>query len=217
MDGLPREHDRIAGWLGDGLKLTKVQTLLGRRGVEVPYRTLHRYAQEEFGFGRPSTTVRVADGKPGEELQVDLGRMGLMFDSESGRRRVVQALIFTAVLSRHTFVWLSFRQTVEDVIEGCDAAWAFFDGVFAVVIPDNLKAIVAEADQLDPRLNPTFIEYAQARGFVIDPARARRPQDKGRVERTVTYVRDSFWAGETSPTLTMRNVARRRGAGRRQG
>jgi hypothetical protein len=32
------------------------------------------------------------------------------------------------------FVWLSFRQTLEDVIEGCEAAWGFFDGVFAVII-----------------------------------------------------------------------------------
>jgi len=194
--GCVAEHDRIAGWLGDGLKLTKIQTLLGRRGVQVPYRTLHRYAQEEFGFGRPATTVRVADGKAGEEVQIDFGRMGLVFDPESGRRRVVQALIFTAVLSRHTFVWLSFGQTVEDVIDGCEAAWAFFEGVFAVVIPDNMKSVVLKADAVEPRLNPTFVEYSQSRGFVIDPARVRRPQDKGRVERTVTYVRDSFWAGE---------------------
>lgn len=195
------EHDRIAGWLGEGLKLTKIQTLLGRRGVAVPYRTLHRYAQEELGFGRPATTVRVADGQPGEEVQIDFGKMGTLLDPDTGRRRVVQALIFTAVLSRHTFVWLSFRQTVEDVIDGCEAAWAFFGGVFKVVIPDNLKAIVLDADATDPRLNPTFIEYAQARGFVIDPARVRKPQDKGRVERTVTYVRDSFWAGEEFASL----------------
>ena len=50
---------------------------------------------------------------------------------DSGRRRVVQALIFTACYSRHCFVWLTFRQTTEDVIDGFEAAWAFFGGVFA--------------------------------------------------------------------------------------
>jgi hypothetical protein len=34
-----------------------------------------------------------------------------------------------------------------------------------------------------PRLNRAFIEYAQARGFVVDPARVRTPTDKPRVER----------------------------------
>jgi hypothetical protein len=46
-------------------------------------------------------------------------------------------------------------------------------------------------------LNQAFVEYAQARGVVVDPARVRSPQDKPRVERTVHFVRHSFFAGET--------------------
>lgn len=46
-------------------------------------------------------------------------------------------------------------------------------------------------------MNQGFVEYAQARGFVIDPARVRTPTDKPRVERTVPFVRNSFFAGET--------------------
>lgn len=190
------EHERIKAWLEQDLKLTKVEDLLGRRGVVVPYRTLHRYAADELGFGGRGTTVPVVDGEPGHELQVDFGRLGMMFDPATGRRRALWALIFTAHVSRHTFVWLSWRQTLEDVIVGCEAAWEFYGGVFKVLIPDNMKAIVDRADPTSPRLNVTFTEYAQARGFVIDPARVRSPQDKPRVERTVTYVRDSFFAGE---------------------
>jgi hypothetical protein len=55
---------------------------------------------------------------------------------------------------------------------------------------------VTKADRIDPRLNQAFVEYAQARGFVIDPARVRTPNDKPRVERTVPFVRNSFFAGE---------------------
>jgi hypothetical protein len=73
----------------------------------------------------------------------------------------------------------------------------FFGGVFATVIPDNMKAIVDGADALEPRFNQAFIEYAQHRGFVVDPARVRSPQDKPRVERVVPFVRNSFFAGET--------------------
>lgn len=190
------EHDRIKAWLDKDLKLTKVEDLLARRGIDVPYRTLHRYAAEELGFGGRAATVPVVDGEPGHELQVDFGRLGLMLDPETGRRRALWALIFTAAVSRHTFVWCSWRQALEDVIAGCEAAWAFYGGVFRVLIPDNMKSIVDQSDPTAPRLNVTFTEYAQARGFVIDPARVRSPQDKPRVERTVTYVRDSFFVGE---------------------
>jgi hypothetical protein len=111
---LAANHALLAGWLVDErLTVVKAGELLARRGVTVPERTLHRYALEVLGVGRSArgTTVRVADGEPGVEVQVDFGRMGFLHDPLTGRRRVVQALIFTAVYSRHCFVWLSFSQT----------------------------------------------------------------------------------------------------------
>ena len=193
-------HDQLKRWLvDDGLSVVKAHELLARQGIVVAQRTLHRYALEVLGVGREAkkSTVPVADGEPGSELQVDFGRMGLINDPASGRDRLVWALIFTASYSRHCFVWLSFRQTTEAVIEGFEAAWSFFNGVFKVVIPDNMSAIVDDADAIAPRFNQAFIEYAQARGFVIDPARVRTPTDKPRVERQVPFVRNSFFAGET--------------------
>ena len=193
-------HDLLKGWVVDqGLTVVKAGELLARRGTVVPERTLHRYALEVLGVGRSArgTTVRVADGEPGVELQIDFGKMGLIDDPDSGRRRVVQALVFTAVFSRHCFVWLSFTQTTETVIAGCEGAWAFFGGVFKVLIPDNMSSVVNKANPTDPRFNQAFIEYAQSRGFVIDPARVRTPTDKPRVERQVPFVRNSFFAGES--------------------
>ena len=196
---LVANHDLLKGWLvDDGLTAVKAGELLARRGTVVPERTLHRYALEVLGVGRSArgTTVRVADGEPGVELQIDFGKMGLIDDPGSGRRRVVQALIFTAVFSRHCFVWLSFTQTTEAVIAGCEAAWAFFGGVFKVLIPDNMSSVIDKANPTEPRFNQAFVEYAQSRGFVIDPARVRTPTDKPRVERQVPFVRNSFFAGE---------------------
>lgn len=195
-----KHRDLLAGWLAKQVPLSKVQELLGRHaGVMVPYRTLHRFAARELGFGGRRVTVRVADGKPGEELQLDFGAVGWLH--EGGRRRRVWALVLTAIVSRHMFVWLTYRQSVADVVAGCEAAWAFFGGVFRVLIPDNLKAIVTLANRDTPLLNAAFLEYAQARGFVLDPARVRHPQDKGKVERTVQYVQTSFFAGEAFSTL----------------
>ena len=201
-EALGPEQETIKAWIDkDKLNLVKVHELLSRKGVEVPYRTLHRFAVAECGFGRRQPTVRVNDGEPGGELQVDFGQMGYLVDPATGKRRLVWALIFTACYSRHCFVWLTYRQTTQAVIAGFEAAWTFFNGVFAVVIPDNMKTIVDQADPLEARLNDAFLDYAQARGFAVDPARVRKPTDKPRVERTVPFVRGSFWKGETFADL----------------
>lgn len=186
----------IRGHLTNQVRLTKIRKLLRRQGVVVPYSSLHRFAAAELGFGRPQATIRVADCGPGEELQVDTGWMTYLEPDLFGKRRRFKAFIFTAVLSRHRFVFPCFQETTAVAIEACEAAWEFFGGIFKVLIPDNTKAIVDEADSLSPRINPAFLEYAQARGFHIDPARVRRPQDKGRVERAVSSVRDDCFGGE---------------------
>jgi hypothetical protein len=146
--------------------------------------------------------VRVDDGEPGVECQMDFGRMGLVPDPVAGRRRVTYALIFTACFSRHGFVFLTHRQTTEAVIEGCEAAWAFFSGIFKVLVPDNMSPVVDKADPLGPRLNEAFMEYAQARGVLVDAARVGKPTDKPKVERAVPYVRESFFKGECFADLS---------------
>ena len=188
------EETQIKAWVKQDLTVVKIGILLARRGVVVPHRTLARFAGERCNAGRRTTTVRVDDPPPGIELQVDFGRLGLVADGDG--RRVCQALIFTACFSRHQFVWPTFSQTTAEVIRGFEAAWGYFGGVFPVVIPDNMRSIVIEAEHTAPRFNDTFIEYAQSRGFSIDAARVATPTDKPRVERTVPYVRTNFFKGE---------------------
>jgi transposase len=199
---LVAHEQEIRDWVTDGLTVVKIGILLTRKGVVVPHRTLARFCVERCGAGRRArSTTRVDDPPPATELQVDFGRLGLV-PAGDGRHRVCWALIFTACWSRHLFVWPSFAQTTEAVIEGFEAAWRYFGGVFPVVIPDSMKAIVTAADNTAPRLNDTFLEYAQSRGFIIDAARIRTPTDKPRVERVVPYVRNNFFAGETFVDLS---------------
>ena len=193
---LESHHDKVKELVDNGLTVVKVGDLLTRRGIVVPERTLWRYCAERCSTGRPKDTVPLADPEPGRELQADFGRMGLLFDPVSARRRVVHALILVAVWSRHMFVWLNFTQTTADVIEGLELAWAYFGGIFPVLIPDNLTPVITKAEPTEPRINDTFLEYSQERGFEIDAARVRHPKDKARCERQVPFVRSRFFAGE---------------------
>ena len=68
---LEGQHAFLKEKVDQGLKLTKIRTLLRRRGIEVSYRTLYRYCATAFPdqIGGQRETVRVADGEPGHELQ----------------------------------------------------------------------------------------------------------------------------------------------------
>jgi transposase len=199
------EHrDQIKEWLTArpsekrGLRLTKVHELLRRRGVRVPYSTLHRFAVKHCGFSdRRRVTVRMADCAPGELAEIDFGRLGLVPHPETGRRRTAWALLVTLGHSRHLYVHVTFRQKIPDLIEGIEDAWTFFGGRTRRVVLDNLKAAVTKPDRYEPVFGRTFAGYADYRGFTIDAAPSYMPTGKPIVERAVPYVRDNFFRGET--------------------
>ena len=193
----------IEAWLGGArpLRLQKIHILLGREGVEASYATLRRYAIEELGWHKQAPTVLLEDPPPGQEAQIDFGKMGLLFDPEAERRRVLWALIITLSFSRYMFVWPTFLQTTAAVCEGLDRAFHFFGAMPHTLIPDNTKAMIVEPDALCPRLTEAFADYVQARGLFVDPARVRAPKDKPRVENQVAYVRENWFDGETFPDL----------------
>ena len=188
--------DQLYQWLTvDRLQLTRILELLEERNCRVSYTTLRRFIQRRNWQRRSRATVRMESSAPGEVAEVDFGRLGRIRDPETGRSRTVWALIVVLSHSRHSFVWPTYGQKLEDVIAGLEAAWAFFDGVPRYLVIDNFPAAVAGADALNPRLTRGFLEYAQHRGFICDPARVRRPKDKPRVERGVQYVRERFFKG----------------------
>jgi transposase len=189
---------QIEKWLkqDEPLTLVRICELLARDGTDVSYATLRRWAQTTLGVGGRSPTVRLDDPPAGEEAQVDFGLMGYVQGAD-GKRRKLHVLIVTLPMSRYQFVWPTFLQTTEALVDGLDAAWRFFGGVVRRVVLDNTSAAIVRASAQDPTINPSFAEYAQTRGFFIDPARVRHPRDKARVENQVPFVRERWFAGES--------------------
>ena len=203
--------EQIERWLqAERLQVTRIHELLAERGCEVSYSTLRRFIARRGWGRRQPVTVRMEDGPPGEVAELDFGRLGLIPDPESGRRRTVWALIVVWRYSRHCFVWPTTSQTLHAVVEGLEAAWACFEGVPRYLVIDNFPAAVAGADALHPRFTRGFLEYARQRGFISDPARVRKPRDKPRVERSVPYVRERLFKGAQFGDLAeLRDAARR--------
>ncbi len=82
-----QHRGRIEQWLAKGVRLTKVRKLLARQGVLLTYPMLYRFAVEALRFGRPTTTLPVLDGEPGQEVQVDTGWVGWLPVAERTRTR----------------------------------------------------------------------------------------------------------------------------------
>lgn len=211
-------RDQVRAWVKQGLTVVKIGVLLERQGIVVPYRTLHRFCAERCGYGRSAaTTVRVADGEPGAECQMDFGYLGLLADPVTGRQRKVHALIFTACYSRHMFVWLSFTQTLAAFTAGCEAAWAFFGGVFKVLVPDNASAIVAAADRSTPgSLRAGWITHRPGASSPTRPG-SGHPGISRRSSGPCSTCAGTSSPASTSPGCPTRRPGPRPGAGRWQG
>lgn len=200
--------EQIQTWLeNDHLLLTKIHKLLGREGLAVSYSALYRFARKRCNFGGPTVTVRRAECEPGEMAEVDFGRLGLLQELSSKRFRVVHGFILTLGYSRLSCVIPVFRQDLPTVIDCFERAFEFFGGCSRRIVIDGMKACLDLADPYTPRFNRAFLEYANYRGFLPDPARPGHPKDKPLVERSVPYVRERFFKGETF--IDLDEVARR--------
>jgi len=172
-------RDRIQRWLTvDALRLTKIHRRLRAEGVSVSYSTLYRFARAQCAFRPAAVTVRVADPPPGEVAEADFGLLGLWTDPATARRQRVWGLLITLGYRRYAFLAVSVRQDLAAMLDGLEAAWAFFAGVVRRLVIDNLKPAVHRADRYSPRLARVFLEYAQYRGVVVDPTVVRHPTGK---------------------------------------
>ena len=138
--------------------------------------------------GRLAPTMRQAH-VAGEKMFVDYAGATLeVIDGATGEIR--QAQIFVAVLgaSSYTYAEATWSQTLPDWIGAHGRAFAFFGGVPAQVISDNLKSGVTKACFYDPQVNRTYAEMAAHYGTAVIPARPRKPRDKAKVEVGVQVV-----------------------------
>jgi transposase len=197
-------HGLIAEMLKTNHVSTVHQRLRDEAGFAPSESTLRRYLAlrlpEDLKAER-ATPLRDTPG-PGEEGQVDYGRLGTWFDPETARRRALWAFVLVLACSRHLFVRPTLRMDQAEWVAAHVAMAEFFGGLPARIVLDNLATGVLRADIYDPKLNFTYAEWAHHYGVLLDPARAAKPKDKPQVERMVPYVRESLFKGRDFATLT---------------
>lgn len=208
-----RFHDYLAERVGTVRLSVLHQRLRDDAGLGASWGTFYRYVRSHWPerlARTPRLTVRLEDPAPGSEAQVDFFYVGRWPDPEAERTRKLYAFLMTLSHSRHQFLYPVLAEDLSAWLAGHIEAFAFFGGVPRRVVPDNLTAGILRADRYDPRLNRAYGELARYYGCLIDPARAATPTDKPRVERGVSYARESFFRGREFGSLAaMRSGARR--------
>lgn len=128
---------------------------------------------------------------PGEQGQVDWAHFG--------KRRIGRALrplmAFVMVLSwsRHLFVRFFLGHSMAQWLRGHQEAFAYFGGVARHNLYDNLKSVVLERRGEAIRFHPTFLDFASHYRFEPRPVAVGRGNEKARVERSIRYLRGSFF------------------------
>jgi transposase len=202
---IAEHHEYVAEQLKAGVRMSTVhQRLRDERGLAASVASFRRYVAANVPEEARRGQVTVWNPHPaeaGEQAQVDYGQLGRWLDPLTGKARVVWAFVMVLAYSRHMFVRPVLRMDQRAWTECHAEAFAFFGGVPARLVPDNLKTGVDKPDLYDPKVNRSYAELAAHYGCLVDPARALKPRDKARVERPMPYVRDSFWRGREFRSL----------------
>lgn len=145
--------------------------------------------------------------KAGEKLFVDYcGQTTPITDRKTGEIR--QAQVFVAVLgaSNYTYAEACWAQSLPEWTMAHVHAFAFFGGVPALVVSDNLKAGVNIPHRYEPEANRTYEDLAEHYGCALLPARVRKPKDKAKVEKGVQDVERRILAPLPMYLLATENV-----------
>jgi transposase len=132
---------------------------------------------------------------PGEQGQVDWAHFGHL---DIGRaRRPLMAFVMVLSHSRQIFLRFFPDARMENFLRGHVAAFTAWLGVPRVLLYDNLKSAVLERRGDAIRFHPTLLGFAGHYRYEPRPVAVARGNEKGRVERAIRYVRDSFFAARS--------------------
>ncbi len=128
---------------------------------------------------------------PAEEAQMDWGHFGTV---QVGRAtRALSAFVMVLSWSRMPFVRFFYDQRMGSFLAGHVEAFGALGGVPRRVLYDNLKSAVLERRSDAIRFHPTTLALAGHYRYEPRPVAVARGNEKGRVERTIRYLRTSFW------------------------
>ena len=196
-------HQIIRDFLDeDDYQATWILTRLQRMGYTGSYDTL-----KVFVRAIKEQKCRIAytrfETEPGLQAQVDWGDFKVV--DVTGQTTTLYAFVMVLGFSRAMYVEFVERCTLEVFMDCHLRAFRNLKGVPAEILYDNMKQVVVGRDHGRPVFNTEFLHFAKHYGFTPRLCPPYSPWVKGKVERPMHYVRESFWRGYDYTTLTRAN------------
>jgi transposase len=173
------------------LRATRLFAMVQGRGYAGGVVTLRRYVRTIRPARRAEAYLRLQT-LPGEQGQVDWGHFGTLAIGHARRPLVCFVLVLS--WSRAVYARFALDQSLESFLRGHVAAFATLGGVPRELLYDNLKSVVLERVGAHIRYHPRLLDFAGHYHFAPKPCAPYRGNEKGKVERTIQYLRHAFFA-----------------------
>jgi len=196
---IPQRPSKLDPFKGDIVRLLEQHVFsaqqifqqLKERGFQGRYTIIKDFVRQVRPKPRPAfLTLHFA---PGECAQVDWGCAGSVPVGSTQRR--LSFFIMVLAFSRKMYLEFTLAETMEHFLSCHQNALEYFGGVVRQVWVDNCKVAVLSRAGGSIVFNPRYLDFANHHGFQIRACGPSQPQEKGRVENGVGYVKKNFLHG----------------------
>jgi transposase len=180
------------------LLATRLYDMITPRGYTGSVVQLRRYVRTVRPAGQCEAFFRLRT-LPGEQAQVDWGCFGSIVVGKS--KRPLSCFVMVLAWSRAVFAYFTLDQTLESFVRCHVRAFEALGGVPRALLYDNLKTAVLERQGDLIRFHPRLLQLAGHYHFAPKPCAPYRGNEKGKVERAIRYLRDSFFEARAFSSL----------------
>lgn len=192
----PYKH-QIDLWLEEApYSAVRIHEKLMEQGCDCKYTIVREYVSSKKQHLNEKATVRF-ETMPGLQGQVDWGFFENYKVLENGEYKKLYCFLMILGYSRMRYIEFVTDMSTSTLIRCHINAFRYFGGYPEEILYDNMKQVVVKRllKQADSELNKQFEDFAGFYGYKPVLCRPYRGQTKGKVERTVAYVRDNFMIG----------------------
>lgn len=185
------------------LRATRLFDMIRTRGYAGSVRRLREFV----ATARPAGTTRAhlwIETMPGEQAQIDWAHVGRL-PVGGGMTRPLWVFVMVLAYSRALWAELVLDLSAHSLLRSLVRASSFFGGCTRQWLFDNPKIVVLERRGSAVRFHPELLTLASR--MFVEPrlCGVRKPTHKGKVERSIRYLRDRFFAARVIPSIQRGN------------
>jgi transposase len=185
------------------LRATRLYEMIRERGYLGSVIQLRRYVRTVRPSAQTEAYLRLRT-MPGEQGQADWGNFGSIRIGHAQRR--LSCFVLVLSWSRAMYARFTLDQSLESFLRSHIEAFNALQGVARSILYDNLKSVVLERIGDHVRFHPRLLDLAGHYHFAPKPCAPYRGNEKGRVERSIQYLRSSFFAARGFSSLADLNT-----------